>query len=396
MDQIKANYDRVLLIAVGLLLLAVALYAALGLSSVQEEFPAPDVRPSGEAFEPDAALASLQAEAAKVHDASGTVWSEQASSLFVSRRYLLSEGNLIDIEESGTQLVPGIDNDWILKHDLDYTDRNLAEADADRDGFTNLEEFTAGTIPKDAASKPPHWTKLRLKSFEKIPFRIKFMGAPSVRSGEEFKRGSIELCDGTKIEGKILSVDKENVLMKVQTSLGIREEKSYQLSKVKVNKEGKIQLQRGTEFSVNTLDYSSPTQFVEVGDKIAGTDLEVTQAVFKSAVNDVGTSVDTSELMVKDAATGDVIVLVAGREVDSPYSFALLVDTIRGEDIRVEKGKTFAFGPDGSSYKLIDVDSVAAVLEQVGSKGSSLKVPPLTTSAETPATDASIENTSNP
>ena len=55
-----------------------------------------------------------------------------------------------------------------------------------------------------------------------------------------------------------------------------------------------------------------------------------------------------------------------------------------------------SFFPDGSSYKLIDVDSVAAVLEQVGSEGSSLKVPPLTTSAETPATDASIENTSNP
>lgn len=340
MDQIKANYERVILMAVGLLLLAVALYTALGLSSVQEEFPAPDVRSSGEAFEPDAALAGLQAEAAKVHDASGTVWSEQASSLFVSRRYLLSEGNLIDIEESGTQLVPGIDNDWILKHDLDYTDRNLAEADADGDGFTNLEEFTAGTVPKDTTSKPPLWTKLRLKSFEKIPFRMKFMGAPSVRPGEPF--------------------------------------------------------QPDTEFSVNTLDYSSPTQFVRVGDKIAGTDLEITRAESKSAVNTVGTNVDASELMVKDTATGDVIVLVAGREVDSPYSFALLVDTIRGEEIRVEKGKTFPFGPEGSSYKLIDVDSVAAVLEQVGSEGSSLKVPPLTTSAETPATDASIENTSSP
>ena len=345
MDQIKANYDRVLLIAVGLFLLAVALYTALGLSSVQEEFPAPDVRSSGESFEPDTALAGLQAEAAKVQDESGAVWSEQGGSLFVSRRYLLSEGNLIDIEESGTQLVPGIDNDWILKHDLDYTDRNLAEADADGDGFTNLEEFVAGTVPKDTASKPPLWTKLKLKSFEKIPFRIKFMGAPSVRSGD--------LAQGEEFE-------------------------------------------RGTEFSVNTLDYSSPTQFVEVGDKIEGTNLQVTQAVFKSEVNDVCANVDVSELTVKDTATGDVIVLVSGREVDSPYSFALLVDTIRSEEYRVEKGKTFPFGPDGSAYKLIDVDSVAAVLEQVGSEGSFLTVLPLTTSAETPATDASIENTSNP
>jgi hypothetical protein len=341
MDQLKANYDRVLLIAAGIFLLAVSVYAVLGLSSIPENFPSLQPPTSGAAFESDAELAALESEAPKAKAASGSVWQEQdRKSLFVSHLYLLSEGKLIDIQESGTPLAPGIDNEWILKHGLDYTDRNLAQADADADGFTNLEEFLAGTSPKDDSSKPPLWTKLRVKSFEKVPFRIKFMGAPSVSRGEPFGAD--------------------------------------------------------TEFSVNTLDYSSPTQFLRIGGKIAGTDLEIIKAESKTAVNAVGTNVDASELTVQDKATGDVIVLVAGKEVDSPYSFALLVDTIGGAEFRVDKGKTFAFGPDGSSYKLIDVESTGAVLEMIGSEGSPLKVPSLSTPAESPAKDASIENINTP
>jgi hypothetical protein len=82
--------------------------------------------------------------------------------------------------------------------------------------------------------------------------------------------------------------------------------------------------------------------------------------------------------------------------VDSPYSFALLIDTIAGTEIRVEKGKTFTFGPDGSTYKLIDVDSRAAVLEQVGVDTSPLKIPHLSSPSPTPSTDASHENINNP
>ena len=166
---------------------------------------------------------------------------------------------------------------------------------------------------------PPLWTKLRVKSFEKIPFRLKFMGAPSLRPGEPFD---------------------EN-----------------------------------TEFSINTLDYSSPTQFLKVGQKIAGSELQITKAEAKSATNQVGATVDISELTLKDAATGDTIILVNEKEVDSPYSFALLHNAINGEEIRVEKGKMFTLGPDAISYKLIDVGSEGAVISSSESAKELLKIP---------------------
>jgi hypothetical protein len=206
-----------------------------------------------------------------------------------------------------------------LKHELEYTDADIGQRDPDADKFSNMEEFSAGTNPRDASSMPPLWTKLRVKSFEKIPFRLKFMGAPSLRPGEPFD---------------------EN-----------------------------------TEFSINTLDYSSPTQFLKVGQRIAGSELQITKAEAKSATNQVGATVDISELTLKDASTGDTIILVNEKEVDSPYSYALLQNTINGEEIRVEKGKMFTLGPDAISYKLIDVGSEGAVISPSESAKELLKVP---------------------
>jgi hypothetical protein len=335
MEFLKAHYDRVLLIAGGLLLLAVTAYTALGLGSAPSEFPLPAVASQGAPFEPNPDLSRLAAEAPRLREPGKSAWGEADQGLFVSRIHLLREGQLVDILESETQLVPGIPNVWILQHKLDYTDRNLAQADPDGDGFTNAEEHAAGTNPVEEDSKPPLVSKLRVKSFEKIPFRIKFMGAPSVRLGEPYSPE--------------------------------------------------------TEFSINTIDYSSPTQFLKAGEKIAGTELKVVAAESKKAVDAVGAEVDVSELTVKDEATGDVIVLVAGREVDSPYSYAMLVDTITGTEIRAEKGRAFEFGPEKTAYKLLDVDADAALIEPVGAEGERIKVPPLSDTAERPPNNASLE-----
>lgn len=321
MDYLKANYERLLLLLAGLLLLAVSFHAVSSFSALQSEYQVPPTSAGGAQFTPDETLGRLQNEAGKISDPSKSLWEEHDRSLFVSRVYLLREGQLVDIEDSELQLIEGIPNAWLLQYDLDYTDAEVAKRDADVDGFTNFEEFSAGTNPRDAGSQPPLWTKLRVKSFEKIPFRLKFMGAPSLRPGEAFAKD--------------------------------------------------------TEFSINTLDYSSPTQFLKVGDKIAGSELRIIKAEAKSATNQVGATVDVSELTLKDLSTGDTVVLINEKEVDSPYSFAILVNTITNEEVRVEKGKTFPLGPEAVSYKLVDVDTNGAVITSVESGKEQLKVPPL-------------------
>jgi len=323
MDKLKAHYDRVLLVAAGIVLLAVALYAALNASSLRDEFPVPPVRDTGAGFEEDPVLARLQTEAAKLQEPSRSAWAADDRALFVSRVYLLREGQLVDILESDVELYPGIPNAWILKHGLDYTDRNLALADPDNDGFNNVEEFRAGTNPMDANSKPASWSKLRLTASKIDKLRTKFESLP---------RGDLKVV-------QINTVSADNPRALTGASQFYTEGDMIKLSET--GPDGK------------QLETDTPLKFVE--------------ATFIKRPNPATNSEEEiPQITLLNTTDGVKIELLQGEVKDSPYSLASLQDTRSGQTTELRSGQEFELEP-GQRYKLIDVSEEAATIQDLTS-----------------------------
>ena len=78
----------------------------------------------------------------------------------------------------------GMPDDYEKKHGLDPNDAGDATADADGDGFTNIEEFEAGTSPSDPASHPDYIDSLKLELPLKQTYTdLVFTGANKTPSG---------------------------------------------------------------------------------------------------------------------------------------------------------------------------------------------------------------------
>ncbi len=80
-------------------------------------------------------------------------------------------------------LHPPVPNKWFFDHKLDVLALDALTDDPDADGFTNLEEFQAGTDPTDKKSHPPYVSKLFFRRFEQRPFRLVFSArvGPSIQ-----------------------------------------------------------------------------------------------------------------------------------------------------------------------------------------------------------------------
>ena len=98
----------------------------------------------------------------------------------------------------------GIQVGWKLKYGLSPEGPDVAQQDDDQDGFTNLEEYEKKTDPKDPASSPSKWIKIKISSVEKKMLVVSFSGKSPGLYTLRFKLGK----DGKNIEEAVVVGDK--------------------------------------------------------------------------------------------------------------------------------------------------------------------------------------------
>jgi len=318
MDWIKKNYDRFALLLLAVALLASSAYMVLCVNGFATRYE--PVLASVTHGKKVALLETEPLERAKQALAKPAEWGVHAGLLFVSRKYVVGknattkENVLIDPFEPGsTPLHPPVPNEWFLKSGLETAilESDALTQDPDKDGFSNLDEYLGKTDPLNPQSHPGYLTKLRLKKFIKVPFRLKF---------EAYDEGS---------------------------------------------------------FQINTIDVRQPTQFVKLGEMIAGTKYKALKFEKKSVLNpNTGVDRDVSELTVEHSESGLQVVLVVGTESNSPDQYARFAFLWDGTEFTVKKLQTFSLKPEsGVVYKLIDIKDNEALINNVKTDGDPIKVP---------------------
>ena len=314
MDWIKKHYDRLALILTSLLLLGSSLFLAN--EAIESRGIFANLTQSVPRNDKIAGFPMEALEQSQADLKNPTLWlpKQGRGSLFVSDPYLIQDGKPVLMTTGFSH--PPVPNDWFIKNGLDLTDPDILNEDPDKDGFTNLDEWTAGTDPNDPKSHPAYLTKLRLKKYIQKPFRLKFNS-----------------WDGNPAKPESLS------------------------------------------FAIDPVDLRSHTQFCNLGETIAGTKFKVEKFEVKHQLDANGVEDDVSELTVVNAEENKKVILIHQKTVNSPDSYALLKYLWNGDEITVKKDKTFVLKPDNDVYKLIDITPTEALIESA--KGEKIKIPRL-------------------
>ncbi len=207
--RIKEQYDKVIAVAVVLLLLVSLVYLGVKVTLIQQmqaEFDAwlrsrHAANPHAEVIAPDVYNASHHslAEPFQINYASWTnVLMFVPETRFNCRACRLP----VNIDAAAcpfcdTEVEPpeapnadadgdGMPTDWEERYNLDPFDPTDAEKDNDNDGYSNLVEYKEGYDPTDPESHPPASERLTLKSITGKSFGLRFNSRVRTKSGYKF------------------------------------------------------------------------------------------------------------------------------------------------------------------------------------------------------------------
>jgi hypothetical protein len=320
MDWLRANYDRVLVIAAAAFLLITAIMIWHNATSYSETFFGQQIAPPPKPAKPPGRAAELETALDKLHQPPQWTFSGR-SGVFVPEKHFIGSNGLPTTLQT-TQVHPPVPNEWFEQFNLTISDADVLTQDADGDGFTNLDEWEGHTNPIDKNSHPDYFTKLKLKSFSEEPFRLMFSSW----------------------------VD--------DPAAG------------------------GQTFGINTIDLKQPTQFVRVGDVIPGTRFKLLKFTEKYQPNQYGTNVDVSELLLEHEETKERLTLTKEKIAISPESVATFSYAWPAgqppREFQVRKDQEFSLKPQEEiKYKLEDVQPAKAVIVNTQKPNELIQIGPL-------------------
>ncbi len=203
----------------------------------------------------------------------------------------------------------GITDDWEQKFGLNRYDIADAAQDFDGDGFSNLEEFEAGSDPVNPDLHPPYAEKLRFIQRKEIDFPLVFQGFT------ELGDGSMAFQLNNPVTGKshFLSEGEraEHIVVK-----RFEKDPDGRNHRLFVERDGfEIELQRGEV----ALDPESKAELINILDRSR---IMVTMGALLSLHSDEYTvlSVSSDKVVLKDIANGKVYDIVGLTEAERERS----------------------------------------------------------------------------
>lgn len=154
----------------------------------------------------------------------GAIWSDDH--LFVSEPVVERDGRLIRLLADDFPHAP-LTWAWCKRFGLPIERADLKSRDADRDGFSHLEEFKAGTSPVDAMECPSPVAKLRYDGFAPSGVSVTFGGVLDERdrlqlteaTGERRQMHLVEVGEELQLSGWRFRVLDHRIMERAHVSM---------------------------------------------------------------------------------------------------------------------------------------------------------------------------------